>query len=409
MADSDVGKLFVGGISRDTTDVTLRDHFTKYGDVSSSIIAKDRLSGGPRGFGFVTFSDASSVDQALRDHHVIAGRAVEVKKAIPRNEQQTNTSQQQQQQQQQQPQQRQQSQHLHTSKGSLRNINGSYGGSNNDQYLRAKKIFVGGLSANLTEEEFKNYFEKFGRITDVVVMHDNNTNRPRGFGFITFDSEEVVEKLMQKSHHELGGKRVEVKRAVPRDATKNFNNGNNSRFGGGRFPPAAAYTEDNSWPRGPATVMNYPGHFPLSTYPGYYYGGVYGGGYPVSGYGVFGYGMPMVPPRVPWNGVGMMEAQPFHYGTGFYPTGVNGGVALMGMINGYNGMVDAGGNVKPDQDVSGNTQLPANDSPRQMNGARSDVGNSSSKMGQGVVNGKKNSRSVDVQVQSKVSPVSESS
>lgn len=76
MADSDVGKLFVGGISRDTTDVTLRDHFTKYGDVSSSIIAKDRLSGGPRGFGFVTFSDASSVDQALRDHHVIAGRAV---------------------------------------------------------------------------------------------------------------------------------------------------------------------------------------------------------------------------------------------------------------------------------------------------------------------------------------------
>ncbi|XP_021724221.1 RNA-binding protein Musashi homolog Rbp6-like [Chenopodium quinoa] len=369
MADSDVGKLFVGGISRDTSDANLRDYFGKYGEVSSSIVVKDRLTNTPRGFGFVTFVDPSSVDDALRVQHVISGRPVEVKKAIPRHEQQSNT----QQSQQQQSPHRQQlpgQGYSHTTKGFVRNYsNGSYGASNSGLTHKTKKIFVGGLSADLTEEEFKKYFEKFGRITDVVVMYDNSNNRPRGFGFITFDSEEVVEKLMQKSHHELNGKRVEVKRAVPREATKSSNNGNN-RFGGGRYSPAAGggHLDDNNWSRG----------------PGYFYGGAY----PVGGYGIVGYGMPMAP-RTPWNNYGaMMGVRPLHYGTGYYPTG-NGGVALLGMFNGYNGVVDTGGNVKLDENTNGNSQVPIKDGSRHIKGA---------------VNVKKNSRIPDVQVQAKVVP-----
>ncbi|CAO2817732.1 unnamed protein product [Amaranthus hypochondriacus] len=339
MADSDVGKLFIGGISRDTTDATLKDYFTKYGDVSSSNVAKDRVTGIPRGFGFVTFANPSSVDNVLRnDHHFIAGKTVEVKRAFPRNGLQSIA--------QQQP----GNNVHHTNKGYVRNINGSQGANNTDECLRAKKIFVGGLSPNLTEEEFKTYFEKFGKIVDVVVMHDNTTNRPRGFGFITFDSEEAVEKLMQNSHHELGGKRVEVKRAVPKEATRNSNNGNNSRFGSSRFFPIPN-PDNNSWPRG--AYMNYPGQFPLSTpYPGYYYDGGYSNGYPLVGYGVCGYEMPVVPPSTLWNGSGMMGVQPLPYGTGFYPTVVNGGVAFLGMINGYNGFVDnhAREYTKPDED-----------------------------------------------------------
>lgn len=82
MADSDVGKLFVGGISRDTTDYTLKNYFGKYGDVSFSNIAIDRITGFSRGFGFVTFSDPSSVDRALSDHHIISGRTVSFSKPI---------------------------------------------------------------------------------------------------------------------------------------------------------------------------------------------------------------------------------------------------------------------------------------------------------------------------------------
>jgi len=74
--DSDKAKLFVGGISRETTEDTLKHHFTKYGDVLHSTISFDRTTRIPRGFGFVTFSDISSAHNALQDTHLILGRKV---------------------------------------------------------------------------------------------------------------------------------------------------------------------------------------------------------------------------------------------------------------------------------------------------------------------------------------------
>ncbi|KAI4311906.1 hypothetical protein MLD38_036770 [Melastoma candidum] len=59
---------------------------------------------------------------------------------------------------------------------------------------RTKKIFVGGLPSTITESDFKKYFDQFGLIMDVVVMYDHNTQRPRGFGFITFDTEDAVDR-----------------------------------------------------------------------------------------------------------------------------------------------------------------------------------------------------------------------
>ncbi|CAI9296399.1 unnamed protein product [Lactuca saligna] len=173
MEGCDQSKVFVGGLSWETTEDVLREHFGKYGKIMDAVIAKDRITGTSRGFAFVSFSEASTLDEVLLNTHTILGRTVEVKKAVPRHEYNQNR------------------------------LN--------------KKIFVGGLPANITEEEFKVYFEQFGRITDVVVMHDNITHRPRGFGFITFDSEDSVEQVMQKSFHELCGKLVEVKKAVPKD------------------------------------------------------------------------------------------------------------------------------------------------------------------------------------------------
>lgn len=76
---------------------------------------------------------------------------------------------------------------------------------------------MGGLSSTITEADFKKYFDQFGTITDVVVMYDHNTQRPRGFGFITYDSEDAVDKVLLNAFHELNGKMVEVKRAVPKE------------------------------------------------------------------------------------------------------------------------------------------------------------------------------------------------
>lgn len=72
--DSDEAKLFVGGISRVTSDDALKKHFGKYGTVLGCSIAKDRITKNSRGFGFVWFSESSAADKALQDTHVILGK-----------------------------------------------------------------------------------------------------------------------------------------------------------------------------------------------------------------------------------------------------------------------------------------------------------------------------------------------
>ncbi|KAE9603639.1 putative RNA recognition motif domain-containing protein [Lupinus albus] len=218
--DSDKAKLFIGGISRETTNDILRDHFSMYGTVSDSTVSVDRITRCPRGFGFVTFSDLPAAEKALQDTHVILGRTVEVKKAIPRSEQQ------------------------------------------HQNQIRSRGV---SLSADISEEEFKRYFERFGRITDVVVMQDSVTHRPRGFGFITFDSEESVEHVVAESFHDLGGRQVEVKRAVPKEGNHVGDGFNKSRYDKSERGTSQSYS-----PHGPRYMS--PGFAPLPYYGG---GGVY--------------------------------------------------------------------------------------------------------------------------------------
>lgn len=184
--ESDLGKLFIGGISWDTDEERLKEYFGSYGEVVEAMIMRDRATGRARGFGFVVFADPAVAERVTRDKHLIDGRSVEAKKAVPREDQQL----------------------LNRSSASM---NGSPSPG------RTKKIFVGGLPSTITESDFKKYFDQFGNIIDVVVMYDHNTQRPRGFGFITYDSEDAVERVLYRTFHDLNGKMVEVKRAVPKE------------------------------------------------------------------------------------------------------------------------------------------------------------------------------------------------
>lgn len=78
------------------------------------------------------------------------------------------------------------------------------------------KIFVGGLAQEVTDKDFYEYFGEFGTVKDAIVMVDRNTGSSRGFGFVTFEREDAVDRVM-KQDHELQGKRIEIKRAEPRD------------------------------------------------------------------------------------------------------------------------------------------------------------------------------------------------
>ncbi|CAK9233359.1 unnamed protein product [Sphagnum jensenii] len=260
--DSDQGKLFIGGISWETTEEKLRDYFKAYGEVTETVIMKDRATGRARGFGFVIFADPAVADRVVNEKHTIDGRTVEAKKAVPRDEQQQNVP---------------------------RSSSGGQGPA--ASHTRTKKIFVGGLASTVTEDDFRNYFAQFGTITDVVVMYDHNTQRPRGFGFITFDSEDAVDNVLLKPFHELNEKMVEVKRAVPKELSVAA--GRNNSGGGGYG--GAGY-----------------GNSPV----GGGYGG--GGGYGTAGAGSGGYGSGPVGGRSPWGSGGG------GYGTGGSSGGYGG-------------------------------------------------------------------------------------
>lgn len=61
---------------------------------------------------------------------------------------------------------------------------------------RTKKIFVGGLDPKTTVETFQAHFERFGAVLDASIMLDHEDHRSRGFGFVTFASEETVDAVI---------------------------------------------------------------------------------------------------------------------------------------------------------------------------------------------------------------------
>jgi len=78
-------KMFVGGTGGELNEEDLRAHFLRYGAIEAVHLPK--TDGAPRGFGFVTFVDEVSTEKALLVAHVVAGRRVDVKRALPRENQ----------------------------------------------------------------------------------------------------------------------------------------------------------------------------------------------------------------------------------------------------------------------------------------------------------------------------------
>lgn len=84
------------------------------------------------------------------------------------------------------------------------------------------KVYVGNLAWTATEQDLEKEFSQFGKVTDVKVVYDRETNRSKGFGFVTFatsnEADAAVEGMFGK---EMGGRGVKVSIAVdrPRERT----------------------------------------------------------------------------------------------------------------------------------------------------------------------------------------------
>ena len=81
-------KLFVGNLSFNTTENDLQDAFAAHGTVTETNLMMDRVSGRPRGFGFVTMSTPEEAQKAIAAMNgaQLDGRALTVNIARPREE-----------------------------------------------------------------------------------------------------------------------------------------------------------------------------------------------------------------------------------------------------------------------------------------------------------------------------------
>lgn len=81
-------KLYVGGLSYDTTDQALKDAFSKAGTVESAVIIMDRMSGRSKGFGFVEMSTEEESQKAIEmwNGKDLDGRNIVVNEARPMTE-----------------------------------------------------------------------------------------------------------------------------------------------------------------------------------------------------------------------------------------------------------------------------------------------------------------------------------
>jgi cold-inducible RNA-binding protein len=96
----------------------------------------------------------------------------------------------------------------------------------------AKKLFVGGLSWDTTDDGLRQAFASYGEITEAKVITDRATGRSRGFGFVTFAQDEEGKTAMTKMDGtSLDGKTIKVNEA--QEKSPRPGGGGGGRPGGG--------------------------------------------------------------------------------------------------------------------------------------------------------------------------------
>ncbi|KII67352.1 Heterogeneous nuclear ribonucleoprotein A1-like 2 [Thelohanellus kitauei] len=171
-------KIFVGNVSKNTTEEEFKSYFEKFGQMRDIVLMKDNVNPTQnRGFGFVTPELAEITDRiVMEEKHSLNGRDLDVKRALPKEI--------------------------------------------DDPLLHIKtpRIFLGGLPHNITEEELTDFFnEKYGymgTVKEVIIKKDRLTGKPRGFCFVSFDNPHVVDKMMAEIRYPIiKNKRCEIKKA----------------------------------------------------------------------------------------------------------------------------------------------------------------------------------------------------
>jgi len=86
-----------------------------------------------------------------------------------------------------------------------------------------KKLFVGNISWGVSDDALKDLFAQYGEVEDAAILKDRDTNRSRGFGFVTFTDDTAADKaIAELDGYELDGRALVVNEARPRENRRSF-------------------------------------------------------------------------------------------------------------------------------------------------------------------------------------------
>ena len=92
-------------------------------------------------------------------------------------------------------------------------------------------MFLGGLKPELSDDDIKTHFEKYGTILEFEMPFDKTKNARKGFGFITFEREETMKELIKKGKETIGEHEVDLKKATPKSDNFSQGGGYNDFYG----------------------------------------------------------------------------------------------------------------------------------------------------------------------------------
>jgi len=174
--------LLILGMPYKCTEEDVRQYFSQFGSLLMVQVKRDVMTGRSKGFGFVRFADYEFQLKCLSQNHVLDGRTLEIK--IPASKD-----------------------------GILPQM--------------SRKIFVGRLTEDLTTDDLREFFSKFGEVVDVYIP------KPfRGFAFVTFNDPRAARQVCGEDYV-IKGASVHCSSAAAKGTSPGMSN-NYGSYGGAR-------------------------------------------------------------------------------------------------------------------------------------------------------------------------------
>ncbi|KAL3860145.1 hypothetical protein ACJMK2_010310 [Sinanodonta woodiana] len=194
--DSEVtSDLIVLGLPYRSTEDDMKKYFSQFGDLNLIQVKRDPKTGASKGFGFVRFASAESQAKCLSQRHMIDGRWCDV---------------------------------------NLPNSNEGVGA----QAAMSRKIFVARCTEDMSIDDLRDYFSKFGEVVDVFIP------KPfRSFAFVTFQDAHVAQSLCGEDHI-IKGNSVHISNAAPKQKDSHAAD---RRGGGNAYGPPPYDRRSGAW------------------------------------------------------------------------------------------------------------------------------------------------------------------